>query len=128
MEVWLITWEWMGESATTKNKIIHILDSSKTPQEVAEIVELLYAQFSYTIGEIAHFTADPSANPYKSQISETAPGYPRIICGHHPWLEARRVKDLSVESSDDDFHETVTWSEQMASGEWRQEQYIVPKD
>lgn len=126
MEAWLITWGWMSESAAREDKIVHILDSAKTPEEVAEIVQLLYAQFSYTVGERAHFVADPSANPYKAEISGTVPGYPRINCGHHPWLEARRVKDLSVESSDDNLQETVRWKEQIASGEWKVEQCTVP--
>jgi hypothetical protein len=128
MEAWLVTWGGMSESAAKDNKIVHILESSKTTEEVAEIIQLLYAHFSYTVEELAHFTEDPSANPYKSQISETAPGYYRILCGHHPWLEARRVKDLSVESSDDNLRETVRWKEQMHSGEWKQEQYTVTQD
>lgn len=128
MEAWLVTWEGMSESAAKDNKIVHILDPSKTSEEVAEIIQLLYAHFSYTVGELAHFTKEPSANPYKSQISKTVTGYHRIACGHHPWLEARLVKDLSVESSDDNQKETVRWKEQMASGEWKQKQYIATQD
>jgi hypothetical protein len=106
---------------------LQILEQSKTPEQVAEILQILYAQETYTVGEMAHFVADPSANPYRSQISPTSSGYKRISCGHHPWLEARLVKDLSVESSDDDLKETVTWKEQTASGEWIQKQYTIPK-
>lgn len=132
MEAWLITWggadDDAAEDAVQDNKIVHILDLSKTTEEVAQIVQLFYAHFIYTVGELARFTKDPSSNPYKSEVSATAPGYYRIVCGHRPWLEARRVKDLSVESSDDNRRETVRWKEQTGSGEWKQEQYIVNQD
>ena len=99
----------------------------RTRQEIADIVQILYAQFTSTVGELASYAADSSAVPYKSEISETAPGYYRVLCGHHPWLEARLVRDLSVESEEGALEETVTWEEQMSSGECKRQQYKSTK-
>jgi hypothetical protein len=127
MEAWLITWGWMSDHAATEDKIVTVLSPTRTRHEVADIVQILYTQFTSTVGELAHYAADPSAVPYKSEISETAPGYYRITCGHHPWLEARLVRDLSVVSGEDASEEIVTWEEQTASGEWKRERYKSTK-
>lgn len=127
MEAWLITWGWMSNHAATEDKIVTILSPTRARHEIADIVQILYAQFTSTVGELARYASDPSAIPYKSEISETAPGYYRITCGHHPWLEARLVRNLSVESGEDASEEIVMWEEQMASGEWKQERYKSTK-
>jgi hypothetical protein len=106
-----------------EDKVVNFLSPDKTPREVADLVQMLYAQFKSTVSELADYAADPAGVPYKSETDQTAAGYYRVTCGHNPWLEARLIKELSVEPADDTHLETITWKEQTASGEWIQETF-----
>lgn len=123
MDAWIITWEGSSPREVMEDKVVNFLSHEKTPSEVANTVQMLYAQFTSTLGELARYAADPGSVPYKSLISPTSSGYKRVVCGHNPWLEARLVKELSVRMDENTYVETVTWKEQMASGEWAEETY-----
>lgn len=123
MDAWIITWEGASPREVMEDKVVNFLSPEKTPSEVAEVVQMLYAQFTSTLGELARYAADPGSVPYKSTMNPTKAGYYRVACGHNPWLEARLVKELSVRMDEDTLLETVSWKEQMASGEWAEETY-----
>lgn len=123
MDAWIITWEWAGAHAEMEDKVVNFLSREKTPREVAGVVQMLYAQFTSTLGELARYAAEPESMPYKSAIHETTAGYYRVVCGHDPWLEARLVKELSVRMDENTSLETITWEERMAAGGWKQKTY-----
>ena len=81
---------------------------------------MTYAWRTYTLGEQAAFLADPDRNPYRAHIAETAPGYHRIDCGHHPVLMARLVRRLEVaeQRREDGLVEVITWEECLSSWAW----------
>lgn len=123
MDAWIITWEGSSPREVMEDRVVNFLSPEKTPSEVAEVVQMLYAQFTSTLGELARYAADPGSVPYKSTLNPTKAGYYWVACGHNPWLEARLVKELSVQMDEDTLLETVSWKEQTASGEWLEKTY-----
>ena len=119
MEAWLLSWSGT-QPGKPKNKILYILDASKSPEEVAEIVQILHNLFICNLAELADYSQPGAHIPYQSQLQETPPGYTSIYCGHNPHIDARLVRNLEV-TEDSDGIETIAWEERRASGEWGKE-------
>ncbi|HEV7395059.1 MAG TPA: hypothetical protein VGN86_01005 [Pyrinomonadaceae bacterium] len=49
MGAWLVTWEWEGNHARVKNSIAAILNYRRSSEQVREIVELIYANETYSL-------------------------------------------------------------------------------
>jgi hypothetical protein len=99
ISAWLVTWEGVGPRAQVGGRIAAILNPSLSGRRVAEIVELLYANASYTLSERLDCAKDRKNNPYRVQLG-TLNGVPwegQMICGHNPFLEARLVDNLRTE-------------------------------
>lgn len=114
VSAWLVTWEYSGEAAETADKVAAILSGRTSDKTVAEFVELLYALRTSTAGELASYSRNPKNNPYRStdgMVINEVPHGDRIRCGHHPWLYARRVKDLLVKKDVASGFETISWIE-----------------
>jgi hypothetical protein len=112
MEAWLIIWEWGGSHAKVDYPIAGILPAEWSTERVCAIVEAIY-QYSYsTTGEKIDYVKNPNSNPYPAKIHERD----EVMCGHNPWLAARRVSDLEVTPKSQD-SEIVTWVEVRANGE-----------
>lgn len=103
MKAWLITWEWMADAAAVKDKVVGILNSRKSPRQVAEIVEFMYSQATSRPSEMALYSKGRRYNPYQARIDFT------IQCGHHPWLLAELVSDLSITIDPETGLETISW-------------------
>jgi hypothetical protein len=112
---WLITWEWMGEAASKRDKVLYILPSETPVEEVAQYVERIYALLTSSLSEL-HTYAAGGHQPYTSDIEETENGNLVVTCGHHPWIEARIVKDVTVEREDDTRLETINWTAILGDG------------
>jgi hypothetical protein len=104
---WLVTWEWAGDHARREDKIAAILSRRLTPERITEIVEMIYANESYTYRERIAFAKDKKLNPYRATC---IPWQRRLRCGHNPWLEARLVDNLHV-IQDSDGVEQLSWDE-----------------
>ncbi len=105
-KVWLVTWVWMNDSSAVTDKVVAILKPRLTPEKVSYIVELMYSITTSNLDEMAAYARHPEENPYCSKYES---GY--ISCGHHPWLEARKVSDLFIETDENTLIETIKWNE-----------------
>jgi hypothetical protein len=107
MKAWLITWEWMADSAAVADEVAAILNPRWSGARVAGIVEFLYAKCTATASELAAYAGRPARNPYRANQDFNC----HITCGHHPWLHARLVDDLAVSRDPETGIETIAWTE-----------------
>jgi hypothetical protein len=101
---WLVTWEAMGDHALAyiEEEIEAILNPRFSAKRVAEIVQFLYIQKTYTVWERLLFVKNKSNAPaiqYGSANGIVWRG--RINCGDNPCLFARKVDNLRIEVSKD---------------------------
>ncbi len=54
-KAWLVTWEWLGDHAKRDDKIVAVFDPRISPYRIRELVELLYLNIFYGIGERVYF-------------------------------------------------------------------------
>ena len=102
---WLVTWGVLGDAAAVADEIAAVFPRQWSQDRVKVCVEWLYALSSSTVAELVRYAGRPSRNPYRAKTEGEW-----IWCGHHPWLEARIVTDLAVETGEDLF-EAVSWVE-----------------
>lgn len=126
IRAWLITWKWFGDENAIADKVIAVLNPRWTRERVAPIVDAIYAMCSYSIEEMVMFTRRPERTPYRSEVSNGV-----IICGHNPWLEARKVSDLIVDVDEKSGLETIKWNllprYEIIDGDIRQVRGVVPE-
>ncbi len=96
MKAWLITWEWANDAAAVADRVVGVLNSHWGDRRVADIVEFLYSNASSSVDELAYYAKKPSNNPCRADIRNGG-----IHCGHNPFLYARKVSDLRVDTTDD---------------------------
>ena len=111
---WLVTWESAGDYARREDKIAAILGRRLTPEKIKEIVEIIYANKSYSHSEWIAFAKDKKLSPCNATFDDIdgRPWQGRILCGHNPWLEARLVDNLLV-IKDSDGVEKLSWDERL---------------
>jgi hypothetical protein len=113
MKAWLVTWEWCGTHAKRADKIAAVFSPRLGAERIRALVEFLYMQDQYTVGERMAFVLRNRPNPYPAEFGSAPDGVPwtgQVSCGHNPFLQARLADDLSVEC-DLDGNEKVTWKE-----------------
>ena len=111
LRVWLVTWE--GEHGMQDNVAL-LLRADTSENRVAELVTLLYANACGSLGErISQATIrDDAERPYRA-CAVAPDGKEReghFVCGGNPFLYARRVERVTVETGDDGA-ELLRWSE-----------------
>ena len=92
ISAWVVYWDWIGENAEVRDRVVCLLPPRWEPARVAPVVETLYASTHYTLAEFASHVRRRDANPYPAEVTESA----RVICGHNPFLVAVKVKSLRV--------------------------------
>jgi hypothetical protein len=94
-----------------EDNIAAILNSRLSGKRVREIVELLYVNSQYSLSERLRYANGKKFNPYPAQFGtlERVPWEGQIICGHNPYLYARRIDDCRVVG--EGVEETLTWKE-----------------
>ncbi len=114
MNAWLITWEGTNSSIADENRIVAILSSRKSVSKVADFVELLYLRSTSSAQEMACLANRPKKIPYKVakvQLINNIPHGDRIICGHNPFLYARKVTNLQIKIDPKENIEILKWKE-----------------
>lgn len=106
MKAWIVTWEWAGDAAAVADKVVAVLNPRWGERRVSDLVETLYALNNSTLSELASYARRPTDNPYPARRESG-----RIICGHHPWLEARRVSEFKVALNEGTGLEVISWKE-----------------
>jgi hypothetical protein len=111
VRAWLVTWE--GEHGKQDNVAL-LLHPAMAESRVAHLVALLYANVRGTFTErITHATdTDPAHHPYRAEIlnrnGREREGH--FICGGNPYLYARLVEQVTVESGENG-GEILRWRE-----------------
>lgn len=121
MKAWVITWEGTSQELKDQNRLVAILSSQKSDKYVGDLVEFIYLRATSSASDML-FLANRSAEvPYKAGRSKVINGVPhgdRIICGHNPWLYARKVSCVKVTKEPGNDNEEITWKETPIF-EWR---------
>jgi hypothetical protein len=117
LSAWLVTWEWSGNHAARHDKVVEILDPRIWPERVREIVELLYYREA-SLSEKATWRLRERRHPYPAEFTRLhgAKWEGEIICGHNPWLHARLVDNLIIQT-DDYGKETASWTDRHSRRE-----------
>jgi hypothetical protein len=109
----LVTWEWASENAKRDQKVAAVFNPRLGANRVKEFVEFLYGTEYYSLGERVGIALRGAHNPYPARFGQTpnrVTWQGQIVCGHHPYLYARLVDDLTIEFGVDG-EETVKWNE-----------------
>jgi hypothetical protein len=118
-KAWLVTWEWSGDHAKPKDKIVEILDPRIPPERVRQIVELLYHREA-SLREKVAWRLRKRRQPYAAEFTvlEGVQWTGEITCGHNPWLRARLVDNLIIETAEGG-KETASWDDRYSPHEMR---------
>ena len=109
---WLVTWETRGDGVDPPPRgVAAILLPHISSQTVQRLMERIYAYECYDEAELLECARDPGHNPYRA-VSEVVDGYRFLVtCGDNPYLRARYVSDLNLQS-DEDGVRRLAWVEQ----------------
>lgn len=114
MNAWLITWEGTSEKLNDENRLFAIIGARRSIEFIVDILEFLYLRASSNASEMAYLVTRPRKKHFKAEMSQLINGVPhgdRILCGHNPWLYARKVTELNVVIAEESGAEHVTWRE-----------------
>jgi amino acid permease len=92
--VWLITWEATG--SLSENKVAGIISSRFGNKRLMNLIENLYSSYSYSATEMLNIAVGRSQNPYPAEQTFTKQNELRIVCGHNPFLSARKIYDTEI--------------------------------
>jgi len=96
---------------------VEILSPRTAPQRVREIVELLYHRESSLTETVAwRLLKQAQTYPAEFLIIEGMRCTGQIICGHNPWLFARLVDNLIINTHADG-NETASWTDRYSADE-----------
>lgn len=101
MKAWLVKWT----SLSGEETLADILSARLGSKTVGCRMEQLYSQATASIQEKLDQThySKPAQMPYKYRQEKLADGRIGLHCGADPFLEARLVADLCVETTEDGF-------------------------
>ncbi len=102
---WIITWEWMSDSASVVDSIAGIIDYRRSTKRIVDLVEFLYNLNTSNLSELAAYAKNRKNIPYKAEVDFNC----RITCGSHPFLYARKVQNIEVFVDSHSNIETISW-------------------
>lgn len=102
---WIITWEWMSDSAAVVDCFAGIINYRKSRKHIVDLVEFLYNLRTSNLSELAAYAKNRKNIPYKAEVDFNG----RITCGSHPFLHARQVQHIEVFVDSDSKIETISW-------------------
>ena len=105
------------ESRRTARQNCRDLESAYSPKRVREIVELLYQREESLTDKLA-WRLLKRQQPYAAEFVRLAgvDGPGEITCGHNPWLRARLVDNLTIETGTNG-KETGSWNDRYSARE-----------
>lgn len=103
---WLVTWEHIGDHAKPTREVEAFFNPHWSADRVIVLVEFIYASKEYSLAEQISIAKSRKNNPYPATRTERG----HITCGHNPWLHARLVDNLRVETTASG-KDKVTWDE-----------------
>jgi hypothetical protein len=114
IKAWVVTWEWIGDHAKRDEVFLAALDSRLSPDTVRGYVELLYLSQCSSLSDRVAYARSRKAVPFPAKFMdiEGVPWHVAIHCGDNPFLLARRVDDLIV-NTDAEGKQGATWKERQ---------------
>ena len=105
---WLVTWE----NATQDDRSVELVLPDVMPVErVKWLVQELYLAKAASDAE-KRDSGLYRRVAYPAKMSKTKRGNDHIICGHNPYLLARRVEGLSIQTDEDgEGAECLVWTD-----------------
>lgn len=109
---WLVTWEGTSPPKRQSERIVSILNYRASCDRVLNQVEQLYVDHVYSLHEKMAYARRKSDNPYPAEYGRVkgVQWGGRITCGHNPFLLARPVKNLALQTGVNG-KEILTWQE-----------------
>lgn len=110
--IWLITWEWCGNHVNKKDKIVDIFHPNTSGEKMRQIVERLYVNTELNLTEKLKYlySSKNTAYPAKFDTINKVPYQGKIFCGHNPYLYARLVENIKI-NTDKNGNEELIWDE-----------------
>lgn len=106
---WLIQWDGQGEHAQQKS-CVDVVSARKAAKDVCEYVQRLYNLNRLSMHErMQEETFKKADRRIPATMTKTSKGDTVIHCGHNPWLEARKVRNLVVETDDGGIIQSVNY-------------------
>ncbi len=112
MKAWLLTW--VCNTAKTKEEVVAVLSSRKSEATISELVEFIVLRATSNVSGMMFYANRRKQLVYKAQASQLINGVPhreRILCGHDPWLYARKVTDFKACFDEKTNEEIISWRE-----------------
>lgn len=112
MRAWLLTWVY--HKSKVQEEIVAVLSSRKSDKTVSELVEFIVLRANSSVINMAYYANRRDKLVYKASTSQLINGVPhgeRVLCGHDPWLYARKVTDFKVDFDEKSNEEIVSWRE-----------------
>ena len=105
---WLVTWEYAGQD----NRSVELVLPDELPvEQVNWLVQELYLAKTASEAE-KHDSGLYRRVAYPAEISKTKRDNDHIVCGHNPYLLARRVEGVSLQADEDEEGtEYLVWAE-----------------
>jgi hypothetical protein len=100
MKAWLITWDWIEDHAKVGNPLIAIFSARKPTTFISDYIRQYYLMATSSASDIAYYMNRTNRIPYKPNNQ-----------GHNPWIYARVISSLKIETDDDKDIEILTWQE-----------------
>ena len=109
MKAWLVKWVSVRRVSVSGEAFVTVLSASLDADTVRCRVEQLHTDLTGSIEEKLGYARYPNPAPlvYPAKLSRLTDGRVSIVCGDHPFLEARLVTDLCVETNEEDGSEVL---------------------
>ena len=110
MRAWIITWD--NYQGTGDDSVVMVLNGRMGIERVRWYVELMYIEKTSSDAEKYDYARPKKSRrtAFPAEVTRTIKGEGHIHCGHNPWLFARLVDELRVETNDDGV-EVLKWKE-----------------
>ena len=106
MKAWLVRW---ASVSSGEHEFVTILNENLDKDTVRCRVEQLHTDLTASIAEKLEYARSPNPVPlrYPASLNRLVDGRVSIDCGDNPFLEARLVTDLRVETNEEDGSEVL---------------------
>ena len=118
-QAWLISWEWSGDHAKVENPFVALLSYRYSGDTIRKFLERLYVIHTSDICLQIGYARNEKNYPYPAEFVKLngVPFDGEIICGHNPFLLARRVYDFHCHT-DEYGEKRLAWTERRYTVEW----------
>ena len=111
MNAWIITWESTSKKKVGKDPLVAIFSSRKSKRWIKEYIENICIFKFYQPSEWVYYANRRTHFPDKAIEYQIPNGNGGFSCGSNPFLSARIVSEIKIESNENDNFEIISWRE-----------------